>query len=77
MVKIFKLRLVTQKDFDALNKRIDDLTASGDRTKERQAAQAARLAGFAKKFYASMDFIGQNLPLKRKRKALFKIVKNS
>lgn len=75
MVKIFKLRLVTQKDFDALIQRIDGLAATGVHTKQAQEAHDKRLSQFEGKFDASMDFIGRNLPLKRKRKAFFKIAK--
>jgi hypothetical protein len=71
MVKIFKLRLATQKDFDALMERIDGVVASNADARQKQDK---KLSTFEGKFDASMDFIGRNLPLKRKRKAFRKIV---
>jgi hypothetical protein len=57
MKVIFGIAILTAKDIDAMNARINKA-----------------LIRFSGKFATAMDFIGRNLPLKRKRKAFRKIV---
>lgn len=72
MIKIFKWQIATKDEINAINERIDGIVASTTETSKKQGRQ---LSDFSEKFDTSMDFIGRNLPLKRKRKAFFKIVK--
>lgn len=63
MKVIFGIAILTAKDIDAMNARINK---AADMAKENE-----QISG---KFATAMDFIGRNLPLKRKRKAFRKIV---
>ena len=75
MIKFFKYHIVTKKELDVINERIDSLVVSINDLGTEGQTQDRKLSKFAVKFDNSMDFIGRNLPLKRKRKAFFKIVK--
>lgn len=70
MKVIFGIAILTAKDIDAMNARINK---AADMAKENEQSVAA-LIRFSGKFATAMDFIGRNLPLKRKRKAFRKIV---
>ena len=74
MKVIFGIAILTAKDIDALNARIDAVERATGRNKYRIAKLGGRLTIFAAEFATAMDFIGRNLPLKRKRKAFRKIV---
>jgi hypothetical protein len=74
MIRIFKLEIPTKKDFNALRERIDRVADTASQTQREQHVASNALLDFEGKFDASMDFIGRNLPLKRKRKAFRKIV---
>lgn len=67
MKVIFGIAILTAKDIDAVER------ATG-RNEYRIAKLGGSLTNFAAKFATAMDFIGRNLPLKRKRKAFRKIV---
>ena len=72
MIKLFKWRIATKQEIDVLEGVIYGV-AEG--VHDRVAKHENELHEFKRKFDDSMDFIGRNLPLKRKRKAFFKIVK--
>ena len=69
MKVIFGIAILTAKDINAMNARINK---AADMAKENE--QSVALIRFSGKFATAMDFIGRNLPLKRKRKAFRKIV---
>lgn len=75
MKVIFGIAILTAKDIDAMNARINK---AADMAKENEQSVAPQqdkaLIRFSGKFATAMDFIGRNLPLKRKRKAFRKIV---
>jgi hypothetical protein len=74
MKVIFGIAILTAKDIDALTARIDAVESATKRNEYRIAKSNGSLTNFAVKFATAMDFIGRNLPLKRKRKAFRKIV---
>lgn len=74
MKVIFGIAFLTAKDIDALNTRIEAVERATKRNEYRIAKLRGGLINFADKFDTAMDFIGRNLPLKRKRKAFRKIV---
>ena len=74
MKVIFGIAILTAKDIDALNARIDAVERATGRNEYRIAKLGGSLTNFAAKFATAMDFIGRNLPLKRERKAFRKIV---
>ena len=73
MKVIFGIAILTAKDIDAMNARINK-AADMAKENEQSAQQDKALIRFSGKFATAMDFIGRNLPLKRKRKAFRKIV---
>lgn len=74
MKVIFGIAILTAKDIDALNARISGLEDTTKTNEQSVAQQGKALNRFSGKFATAMDFIGRNLPLKRKRKAFRKIV---
>lgn len=72
MKVIFGIAFLTAKDIDAMNARINK-AADMAKVSEQSVAQQG-INQFSGKFATAMDFIGRNLPLKRKRKAFRKIV---
>lgn len=74
MKTIFGIAILTAKDIDALNARIKGIEQAVAETDTKTTKQASGLKNFESKFSEAMDFIGRNLPLKRKRKAFRKIV---
>lgn len=74
MKVIFGIAILTAKDIDALNARISGLEDATKPNEQSVAQQGKALNRFSGKFATAMDFIGRNLPLKRKRKAFRKIV---
>lgn len=74
MKVIFGIAILTAKDIDALNTRIEAVERATERNEYRIAKLRGGLTNFTDKFNAAMDFIGRNLPQKRKRKAFRKIV---
>lgn len=71
MKTIFGIVFLTKKDIAVFNGIIDGV-AEG--VHERVAKQESEMFAFRRKFAEATDFIGRNLPLKRKRKAFRKIV---
>lgn len=74
MKVIFGIAFLTAKDIDAMNARINKATDMAKESEQSVAQQGKALNQFSGKFATAMDFIGRNLPLKRKRKAFRKIV---
>lgn len=74
MKVIFGIAFLTAKDIDAMNARISKVSDAAKKTEQSVAKQGEALYRFSGKFATAMDFIGRNLPLKRKRKAFRKIV---
>ena len=74
MKVIFGIAILTAKDIDALNARISGLEDATKTNEQSVAQQGKALNRFSGKFATAMDFIGRNLPLKRKRQAFRKIV---
>lgn len=74
MKVIFGIAILTAKEVNAIYSRIEAVELATGRNEYRIAKTNGRLINFADKFDTAMDFIGRNLPLKRKRKALRKIV---
>lgn len=74
MKVIFGIAILTAKDIDAMNARISSLENAAKMNEQKVAQQGKNISGFSGKFDTAMDFIGRNLPLKRKRKAFRKIV---
>ena len=63
MIKIFRLVLWTAKDVEKLNGRLDKATSDASEAKQ----DAQRYMMYCRMMF---NFIMRNLPLKRKRKAL-------
>lgn len=74
MKVIFGIAILTAKDIDAMNARINKAADMAKENEQSVAQQDKALIRFSGKFATAMDFIGRNLPLKRKRKAFRKIV---
>lgn len=74
MKVIFGIAFLTAKEVNAIYSRIEAVERATERNEYRIAKLGGGLTNFSSKFDAAMDFIGRNLPLKRKRKALRKIV---
>lgn len=74
MKVIFGIAILTAKEVNAIYSRIEAVERATEKDEQRVAKIGCRLTEFAGKFYAAMDFMGRNLPLKRKRKAFRKIV---
>ena len=74
MKVIFGIAILTAKDIDAMNARINKAADMAKENEQNVAQQGQSLNRFSGKFATAMDFIGRNLPLKRKRKAFRKIV---
>lgn len=74
MKVIFGIAILTAKEVNAIYSRIETVERATEKNEQRVAKLGCRLTEFAGKFYTAMDFISRNLPLKRKRKALRKIV---
>lgn len=74
MKVIFGIAILTAKDIDAMNARINKAADMAKVSEQSVAQQGKALNQFSGKFATAMDFIGRNLPLKRKRKAFRKIV---
>lgn len=74
MKTIFGIALLTVKEVNAVYSRIEAVERATEKNEQRVAKLGCRLTEFAGKFYTAMDFISRNLPLKRKRKAIRKIV---
>ena len=72
MKVIFGIAFLTAKDIDAMNARINKAADMAKESEQSVAQQGKALNQFSGKF--ATDFIGRNLPLKRKRKAFRKIV---
>ena len=68
------IAFLTAKDIDAMNARINKAADMAKVSEQSVAQQGKALNQFSGKFATAMDFIGRNLPLKRKRKAFRKIV---
>lgn len=74
MKVIFGIAFLTAKDIDAMNDRINNAADMANKNERSIAQQGKALIRFSGNFATAMDFIGRNLPLKRKRKAFRKIV---
>lgn len=74
MKVIFGIAILTAKEVNAIYSRIEAVERATEKNEQSVAKLGCRLTEFAGKFYTAMDFISRNLPLKRKRKALRKIV---
>lgn len=74
MKVIFGIAFLTAKDIDTMNARINKAADMAKESEQSVAQQGKALNRFSGKFDTAMDFIGRNLPLKRKRKAFRKIV---
>ena len=72
MKVIFGIAILTAKDIDAMNARINKAADMAKENEQSVAQQDKALIRFSGKFATA--FIGRNLPLKRKRKAFRKIV---
>lgn len=74
MKVIYGIAILTAKDINAMNARINKAADMAKENEQSVAQQDKALIRFSGKFATAMDFIGRNLPLKRKRKAFRKIV---
>lgn len=74
MKVIFGIAFLTAKDIGEMNARINKAADMAQKNEQSVAQQGKALNRFSGKFVTAMDFIGRNLPLKRKRKAFRKIV---
>ena len=72
--RLLEITELTAKDIDAMNARINKAADMAKENEQSVAQQDKALIRFSGKFATAMDFIGRNLPLKRKRKAFRKIV---
>ena len=74
MKVIFGIAFLTAKGSEAMNARVNKAPYMAKESEQSVAQQGKALNRFSGKFATAMDFIGRNLPLKRKRKAFRKIV---
>lgn len=64
MKVIFGIAILTAKDIDAMNARINKAADMAKENEQNVAQQGKALNRFSGKFATAMDFIGRNLPLK-------------